>query len=45
MVFTEEDKAFIKILPRDTMLSAVYATPIPSVCPSACHMRGLYQNG
>ena len=23
-------------LPRDAMVSAVYATPIPSVCPSVC---------
>jgi len=29
------------ILPRDAMLSAVYATAIPSVCPSVHHRRAL----
>jgi len=31
----------VQFLPRDAMLSVVYATPVPSVC----HTRALCQNG
>jgi len=42
-----------QFLPRDAMLSAVYATAIPSVCPSVClsvclsvrHTGGSVKNG